>query len=202
MSRNVKKLLIVGLVILLIPVIIVLYFSLPWVMIFLGNALAPNPPKPEITYGEFPFELVYEIDGETVTVNDVYVCEFDGFGMNEGQGKYREWKGYVQGTGEEGVILFEEGEVIIWCYIGSPKYYMGEVKYIDAYTPNVVKESPYLSGTSYEGLRADELWELYNIRIISWQFSDPIENSFRYFWQRKTAVSPAPYIMEHTSLTE
>ena len=26
---------------------------------------APNPPKPEITCGEFPFTLTYELDGKT-----------------------------------------------------------------------------------------------------------------------------------------
>lgn len=168
----------------LVPLFSFLCIMALWLSIGVGLGVVtwlftPNPPRPEITYGEFPFELVYEIDEEVVTVTDTFICKYDGIGMNEGVGKYREWKGYIQGTGQEGIKLFEEEGVIIWCYIGDPKYYMGEVKYLNAdCIPNVVKEYPYLSGTSYTGLKADELWELYNIRIISWQFSDPVENSF------------------------
>ena len=53
--------------------------------------LLTNLPKPEITYGEFPFEIVLEIDGQTKMFNNVYICEYDGIGSNEGIGKYRVW---------------------------------------------------------------------------------------------------------------
>ena len=84
-------------IIILSPVIVIFSLNIfAWSSIFIGNLLSSNPPKPEITYAEFPFEIVYELEGETVTVNDVYVCEYDGIGMNEGVGKYREWKGYIK----------------------------------------------------------------------------------------------------------
>lgn len=38
-------------------------------------------PRPEITYGEFPIELTYSVDGEVYTAKDTVVCEFDGFGL-------------------------------------------------------------------------------------------------------------------------
>ena len=178
-----KRIFVIGLIVfgILLQIAVILFVvTLPWSVLLLGLILSPNPPKPELTYGEFPFELVYEIDGETVTVNDVYVCKFDGFGMNEGRGKYREWKGYVQGTGEEGVILWEQGETVVWCYVETADYYMDDEKYerTQPPRPNVVEQAPWNSVISYTGLTEDELWELYNIRIISWQFSDPVENSF------------------------
>ena len=67
-----------------------------------------NVPEPQIKEGEFPFEMVYEIDGETITVNDIYVCEFDGFDWNEGVGKHRKWKGYIKSSGTDVLILLED----------------------------------------------------------------------------------------------
>ncbi len=57
--------------------IILLPVSLPWTAMVLYHTFSPNPPKPEITHGEFPFELVYEIDGEIITVKDTYVNLMD-----------------------------------------------------------------------------------------------------------------------------
>ena len=84
-------------VLLLTTVLIVLMIAcvlvLPWMLLYLGIAFSPDPPRPEITRGEFPFRLEYEIDGKRVVIEDTLICEFDGFGMNEGAGKYRKWKG-------------------------------------------------------------------------------------------------------------
>jgi hypothetical protein len=41
----------------------------PWVMLYAGISLSSNPPTPEITYGEFPFRLEYEINGEQGHLN-------------------------------------------------------------------------------------------------------------------------------------
>lgn len=64
----------------------------PWLLLAVGLCFLPAPPKPEIRYGEFDFKLVYEINGEMRTVEDTIVCKFDGFHMDEGQGKTRRWK--------------------------------------------------------------------------------------------------------------
>ncbi|MBQ2840423.1 MAG: hypothetical protein IJE70_03665, partial [Oscillospiraceae bacterium] len=62
------------------------------------------------TYGEFPFKLEYELNGKKYTVEDVWVCEFNGFGSNEGFGKHRQWKGKVKSTGEDKIVLLEVDE--------------------------------------------------------------------------------------------
>ena len=36
------------------------------------SAVSSIAKKPTITEGEFPFSITYELDGETVTINDVY----------------------------------------------------------------------------------------------------------------------------------
>ena len=76
----------------LVCVIGILIIASPWIMLAVGLWLSPAPPKPEITYGEFDFKLVYEIDGEIQTIEDTIICEFDGFNIDEANGKTRRWK--------------------------------------------------------------------------------------------------------------
>ena len=79
----------------------VLLMASPQIMFWIGMWIStPNPPEPEVTYGEFPFEIVYEIDGEIFTINDVYVCEYRGIALSEASGKCRSWKGYIKSSGE------------------------------------------------------------------------------------------------------
>lgn len=50
----------------------------------IGFLLESNPLKPEITYGEFPFHLKYEINGVDAEIQDILICEYDGTSINEG----------------------------------------------------------------------------------------------------------------------
>ena len=34
-------------------------------------------PRPVVTYGEFPIELTYSVDGDIYTAKDAVVCEFN-----------------------------------------------------------------------------------------------------------------------------
>ena len=168
-------------ILIIIVAILVLIIVSPLILIAGCSLLTPNPPKPEITYEEFPFELVYEINGEKITVNDTYVCEFDGFGSNEGVGKYRKWKGYVKSTGEEYVILIQDGDLKLCCSIGSASYYMGDSDY-ETNSPNIFYTKPNdMGGFTIGGMpeELEALKEQYKIQIISWDLSDPIENSFK-----------------------
>ena len=138
-------------------------------------------PAPAVTYAEFPFEVVYEIDNEVVTVNDVFVCEFDGFAWNENEGKHRQWRGYVKSTGKDHLVLLEEGSLTIACKLGTAAYYMSDPSMDGAgeFTPYLYYTRTYASGgvsTSVAGL--DKLLEQYGISIISWKLSKPIENHF------------------------
>lgn len=173
---------IIASVIILSPIILIFSLNLfAWGSIFVGGWLSPNPPKPEITYAEFPFEIVYEMDGELVTVNDVYVCEFDGFGWNEGVGKHREWKGYFQSTGEDEFVLLQDGNLSLAVSVGYPEYYMSDPTEYD------VEKEPYiyyiidpneLGGTSSGVMDIEPILEQYKIKLVRWNLSEPIQNSF------------------------
>lgn len=177
-SRVLKVIICVIAGVLLFPFAI---FLLMWGAVALGNLLSPAPAAPEVKYAEFPFEVVYEIDGETKIVNDVYVCEYDGIGMNEGVGKYRKWKGYVKSTGETSIILVEDGNLTLACSIGDPEYYMSDPNppgFI--YTPYIyyIIDPNKYGGRSTGTSDISSLLIKYKINLIKYRLSPPIENSF------------------------
>jgi hypothetical protein len=162
-------------------------------MVSFGISILPNPSKPEITCGEFPLRLVYEINGETKVIEDTLICEYDGIGMDEGQGKYRKWKGHLA-SGKERLLLLEVDNPValrsdrkivkqeIYYPIGSARYYMGDMKEYERYKqsfPNASYFEKYENGGASSGIiRADELLEKYNIKLISWDYTQPIKNKF------------------------
>ena len=140
-----------------------------------------NVPEPQIKEGEFPFEIVYEIDGKIITINDVYICEFDGFDWNEGVGKHRKWNGYIKSSGEKELILLEDGDLKIAVSIGSPEYYMNDpdCSYSEN-TPSIYCIMPNeIEGTSSGALDIEPLLEQYKLKLVSWEFSEPLQNSFK-----------------------
>ena len=184
-TRKIKKtsiIFIIVAIIILLPIIVIFSLNLfAWSSIFIGGLLSPNPQKPEITYAEFPFEIVYEIDGETITLKDTYVCEFDGFDWNEGVGKHREWKGYFQSTGEEKFVLLQDGNLSLAVAVGYPEYYMSDpTEYEVAYEPYIyyIIEPNEFGGTSSGVMDIEPILEQYKIKLISWKLSEPIQNSF------------------------
>ena len=164
---------------------LVVYFSLPWTLL-LGHgivngivdsiqSIGQEKPSPRIVYGEFPLELVYEIDGEIVEVSDVYICEYRGYDKESGK---IYWKGYMKSTGEAGFVLIKKPFQKVYCKIKSPSYYMGEQQYDDKIQPTVIWESIFYGAKWIDDA---ELYEKYGIRIISCKAATPIENSFEAF---------------------
>ena len=139
------------------------------------------PPPPAIKYAEFPFELTYEIDGEIITVEDTYVCKFNGYGANAGTGIYREWKGYVKSTGEESITIIKDGTLTLVWAIGYPEYYMSDPTMPEyEYEPFAyyIIHPDEIGGTTFGMGDVEQFLEKYKIKLISWKLSDPIENSF------------------------
>lgn len=157
-------------------------------------SLMPTPPKPEITYREFPFRLEYEINGENIVIEDVLICEFDGFKSLGAAGKYRKWNIYTKSSGERMIKLLDVREkndytdwgnqVLELCFDpGNAEYYMGDVEYRQR-DGTMCEWVDYLhkkpdGTTGYSAFELDEAWEKYKIRLISWEVAPPIENTFK-----------------------
>jgi hypothetical protein len=103
-----------------------------WTMTYLMVAfnyyalVQPAPSKPEITKGKFRFRLEYKINGETRVIEDIYIAKYKGIRMDEGNDKYRKWKGYIKNSGEKDVVLLKINKDKIYYKINFPDYYMGD----------------------------------------------------------------------------
>lgn len=181
------------------------FISLPvlYYMLLLGGFLYPNPPKPDITYGEFPIKLTYEINGETKVIEDVIVCEYDGIETLGEAGKYRKWKTSIKNnsksmpnsdgelilidTSELGIADGQGNKILeIHFFVGNAGYYMGDNNLYaldDAVGVQELDRLYYLyhledGSIRYGTFTADEAYEKVGIKLISWEGSDRIENTF------------------------
>lgn len=151
-----------------------------------ANFFTPNPPRPEITYGEFPFRIEYEVYGERIVVEDTIICEFNGFTSIscDNQTKYRRWKtSFASGRAMPlggGTVAYLEVDSAnkIYLYLGGPRYYMGDDfgGLPDCSADKYIKNS---GGYSLKGVSQNELLNTYGIKVISYEFSEPIVNSFK-----------------------
>ncbi|MBG9736742.1 hypothetical protein [Paenibacillus alvei] len=176
---KIKMLMIVGIPLILLAVLV--YITLPWLFIYIGIQLGPSPPSPRITYGEFPFRLEYEINGQRKVVEDTLICEFDGIGSDEGRGKFRKWNERLASKNEEIILLKVDDTKRIIYYPGSAEYYMGDLDTTlehDSSFPNglIIEKNDRITSTRL--ILADQLLEQYKIKLISWDYTQPIKNSF------------------------
>ncbi len=184
-----KKILItisIVLIVVLLSVVIVLFAA------FGGFNFLLHVPKPEITYGEFPCVLTYEINGETKIIEDTIVCVFDGFEIVGEAGKYRKWKTYLKSGNEDMTLLDlrplneknEFGHIMLEFFFsyGNGEYYMGDtqrrsIPQISDYIEYKYQtEDGRIGGSAYT---SEEALEKYKIRLISWEAAPPIENKFQ-----------------------
>lgn len=178
MRKSLKILIIV----LLVPVASIFMLSLPWLLLFGFSIIEPNPPAPEITYGEFPFKLEYSVNDETFVLEDAVICEYSGVEWNEGVGKHRTWKESFKNSPKDELLIFTDGKVNIYCNVGSAEYYMDDLRYTlsEPHTPIFYHTYPNNFGFIDEQiLTTEETLEKYNFKLINWEFSEPVENSFK-----------------------
>ena len=158
-------------------------------------------PPPKITEGEFPFVVEYEYNGERVLIEDTIVCTYDGYDMSNnfaifGYPYSRTWDITIK-SGKEPkrtIIEFEEnsksvfvkGRVntesrVIWSY-GTGGYYMGDpedaktgpfIHYFERY--NITSKINMYDSTE---LTKEQLEKYFGIKLIRFEFSEPIVNTF------------------------
>ncbi|HYH03255.1 MAG TPA: hypothetical protein VEC37_09150 [Bacillota bacterium] len=144
-----------------------------WVFLMLYFYFAPGPPKPKITYAEFPIRLEYENHGERVVINDTLQCLYDGIGGGGStRGKYHKWTWRLS-SGNKRLMLLKLDESREICYpIGDVAYYMGY-----GWSEPVFYGADLFdwSTGSRHTVDTTELWKQYQIRIISWDKIVPLQ---------------------------
>ena len=163
-------------VVFMAPVICVF---LSMILMLVGGVMLPSPAKPEITYGEFPFTFEYEINGEIIKVEDTVICEYDGVGLNS-NGKYLKWKDWIESSGEEDILIVTDGNIKIFCNVGYAEYYLGEEQYEQPFEPFFVRIEYFPEGGTSTRRAEDEELEKHKIKIISYNLSPPIKNTFKH----------------------
>jgi hypothetical protein len=139
-------------------------------------------PRPEIKTGEFNFSITYEMDGEVKNYTGVYVCRYKGVNWTLDGGYHRDWEGWVKDDEEEKTLIIgttDDGGVIHLIHHFYPEYFMGDAEGDDLGDPVPYVAVYFEDG---EGLHiltdVNEIEELYGVRIISYVYDSPIQNSF------------------------
>lgn len=199
-SRAVK---IISAILLVITVVITLicicalllgtYIFVPWAVPWMNYILIENPDKPTITYGEFPFEIVYEINGEIYEIKDTIICNYAGIELSDVWGKSRTWDSALQ-SGNEKIVLLDvsdknitdaAGYSILSLYLsyGNAEFYMNDIAHQTARPPNdgklyidCIKQSNDI--VAHTLISPEEAWEKFGLRIIDVKWSSPINNTF------------------------
>jgi hypothetical protein len=176
-----------------LTLVLVVYYFFPWGGLLMGIMLGPSQPAPKNTYGEFPFRIVYEVDGERFVIEDTLICEYKGRGADAGRGKFLRWdvklasgadvnesailrlpkngKEWQTGCSVElldRVVLLNSGAIgSLNIDIGGPQYYLGYYSFRD-YSPGTVFYIDFEVPTS------EELLERHGLEIIETEFSLPM----------------------------
>ena len=140
-------------------------------------------PSPETKEGTFSYSVTYEIDGSASTVSGVYICKYNGTDWALDGGYHRDWLGYCE-DGCNGVIeigTVDDGGAIRLNLGLFPEYFMGD-SYIDE--PKPWLSVCYLNDEGNVGSvlhDEDALENEFGIKLIGYEYDEPIVNSFGLF---------------------
>lgn len=153
-----------------------------WLGILYNGHFGENPPEPAIKYGEFPFWIEFQLGEEIIVIEDTAICEFIGFENLRAAGKKRKWKTYLK-SGRERITLLKDNNIELYFSYGTAEFYMGDNFFknpsVMNYNPKIIDSVIYENGKpTYSTISSTEAWEKYGLKILDWQYSAPIKNSF------------------------
>ena len=152
-------------------IMVILFFVSIFDSLVLGNAAKKSLPDKEITRGEFPFEIVYSIDGEVFEKRGVIICECSK-DYETGYGAYWDFERYFDEFSDDNVLCTEPYEIKIDC--GNARYYLDGKKPYENYVPGEYIYYVWM-GQSHE-FTYEQAKKLFGIEIISTKFSEPLVN--------------------------
>lgn len=135
--------------------------------------------KPTITEAEFPFSITYELDGETVTIEDVYKVRYLE-NSEYGDGIYA---GEIGNRGENNsdYILKEDadGGTIELQTRFYTEFMMGDSEYDYFDEGDFAPVISYYDAEGYEYMDEETL-SAHGVKLIDYEYPSPIENSFAF----------------------
>lgn len=156
------------------------------VIVFIWRTTAP--PLPEITYGEFPFSLEYEIDEERILIEDTVIAEFIGsFRGNVTTQPRRSWSiKLLNNSGELKAfhyefLIIESEDVTITLSSGSAGYFMND----GGSKPQLTvrdRIAGFMHFSHYDLEEARKILAEYGITLINWEYATPIRNFFNDYY--------------------
>ena len=185
---KIKVNIIIGTIIILATAIVSL--ASPWIALYVGLQASPNPQKPEITYGEFSFRIEYEMNGRVRVVNDVMICQFDGYNVDEGRGKTRKWKYHYKNEQSNEILIIDSSpgfsqivlesmdQYKVTLGVANAEYFLSEPDYKG--TPELPSIRVYDTNTGHykDPTQRQEFLEEHDFKILIWYCDLPVENTF------------------------
>ena len=137
--------------------------------------------KPTVTEGEFPFSITYQLDGETVTIDEVYKARYvrnDGYADT----KSRVYAGEIGNMGEGNTVYTlkqdANSRIELWTRL-YPDYLMGDPNY-DYFNDEAFAPSIYYYDSEEIEYHDEETLAEQGVKLISFTYPSPIENGFAF----------------------
>ena len=136
--------------------------------------------EPTVMEHEFDYSVTYRIGSETKTYEGIFQCSFVGFDRDDDP-TLRLYDGVHTKDGNEFGALWltvaQKEDVELMMAVGlDAAYLMGDP---DKYEYVHGNDDPYFEAIDGEGYAVD-VSEEFDAEIISWEYPEPIENSFRF----------------------
>lgn len=180
-KKNSKKKKVIKIIVISLIVLLALIVFAP-ILIMGGFLLVEivfnRPSTPKVKHGEFPFELVYEYNGEQHTISETIICDYEGVEFSLEGGNSREWNCYMSDNTQYGQYYLDE-EKYPTLHIQIPlegDYWMGDPEFDAEFA------MPYLffvdenTGTTYY---EKESIDVVGAKIISWKPGDVMVDNIK-----------------------
>ena len=165
--------------------------KIPSIIIVIGlilaiaaNLLVSIQKKPTISEHDFNFSITYKLDGETKTFKGVYTSRFTGFGANGTDPLCRYYEGSYKmdadTDGDRRFTIAEKDGYELYIVALLDDCYLMDDKKNESYQDFL--DDPVLEAIDKDGNQyADtDLPDVFDAEIISWDYPEPIENSFTF----------------------
>ncbi len=151
--------------------------------------------EPTIKEGEFPFVLEYEMDGEHYLVEDTLIYKYDGH--DPSMASFISWDCSTK-SGEYSYMTafrffykkpsyIDKDRIVMEAKVkinlNNGGYYMGDPRYAD-WSPEFRYEERYYTSSGYDEhsdsmvLTVEQMEEIFGVKIIRLEISEPIENEY------------------------